>query len=55
MVKKSKHEIPEELVEILCCPTDKGELEYDKEKNVLICKDCKNVYRVEKGIPILLP
>lgn len=58
-VKKAKrpdlNKIPKELLEVLCCPSDKGELNYDPDKAILTCKKCKKNYEVKDGIPILLP
>lgn len=42
------------LLEILACPKCKGDLEYDKKNNKLICDKCKLAYRVEDDIPIML-
>lgn len=53
-VKKSKR-LSKELLEVICCPKDKGDLEFDEKKGVLKCKKCKANYEVEEGIPILLP
>ncbi len=52
-----------DLVNILCCPTCKGELKLkvDKEENKEIitgsftCEKCKCVYFIKDGIPDLLP
>jgi len=52
-----------DLVEILCCPTCKGELELHKEKEekgeiitgFFTCKKCKVEYPITEGIPDLLP
>jgi uncharacterized protein YbaR (Trm112 family) len=52
-----------ELMDILCCPTCKGNLELkvkDEEKNEVIngsltCKKCNKIYDIEEGIPNLLP
>jgi uncharacterized protein YbaR (Trm112 family) len=45
----------EKLLEILACPKCKGDLEYDKAKNVLICHSCRLKYRIEEGdIPVML-
>lgn len=46
--------ISPELLEILACPKCKGDLTYNQEKNVLICKNCKVYYPIEDDIPILL-
>ena len=52
-----------DLINILCCPTCKGELELtiEKEENGeiiighFICKKCNCTYPIEDGIPDLLP
>lgn len=46
--------IKKELLEILCCPKCKGELEYKPEKDTLTCKSCGHVYEVKDDIPIML-
>jgi uncharacterized protein len=45
-----------ELLQILVCPKCKGELEYrsDPGAEALICQQCRLVYPVEDGIPIML-
>ncbi len=43
-----------ELLDILVCPKCKGELEYDKEKQELICHRCKLAYAIKEDIPIML-
>jgi uncharacterized protein len=43
-----------ELLEILCCPKDHGDLDYDSEKNTLTCKQCGRVFEVKDDIPIML-
>jgi uncharacterized protein YbaR (Trm112 family) len=53
----------EDLLDILCCPLDKHELELegaerDGEEIVageLVCTECGEVYPIEDGIPNLLP
>ncbi|MFP8952216.1 methytransferase partner Trm112 [Natrialbaceae archaeon A-arb3/5] len=54
----------ESLLEILCCPLDKHELEledaeYDGEDEIvsgtLVCSECGERYPIEDGIPNLLP
>jgi len=52
-----------DLLDILCCPTCKGELtlKIDKEEKGEVvqgkftCKKCKVAYPIEDGIPDLLP
>lgn len=52
-----------DMLDILCCPTCKGDLSVDikKEENGDIiegsftCKKCKVKYSIEDGIPNLLP
>lgn len=54
----------DDLLEILCCPTDKGDLvlratQRDPKGEILegslTCKTCKHAYPIEDGIPNLLP
>ena len=52
-----------DLMDILCCPVCKGDLELSvkKESNVeilegtLLCRVCETDYPIESGIPNLLP
>ena len=52
-----------ELMDILCCPLDKQELELEVEteddeevlEGRLTCTECGEVYPIEDGIPNLLP
>ena len=47
--------LPAELLKILVCPKCKGELEYRTEpKEDLVCHECRLVYAVDDGIPIML-
>jgi uncharacterized protein YbaR (Trm112 family) len=53
----------ESLMDIICCPIDKHELELDAEtraddeilEGTLTCGECGEVYPIEDGIPNLLP
>lgn len=54
----------ETILNKLCCPYDKGELNLDivtqdvKEnilEGILSCNDCKRIYPIVKGIPIMNP
>jgi len=46
--------LSKELLAILACPKCKGDLDYNKKENKLICKKCRLAYRIEDGIPIML-
>ena len=53
----------ESLMEILCCPIDKHDLELDIDRRddeevldgTLTCTECGESYPIEDGIPNLLP
>ncbi|MFB6113181.1 MAG: methytransferase partner Trm112 [Halodesulfurarchaeum sp.] len=53
----------EDLMDIICCPVDKAELELEVEEasngdvieGTLTCTECGEVYPIEDGIPNLLP
>ena len=42
------------LLDILACPKCKGDLEYKKNEDQLICSKCRLRYRIEDDIPIML-
>ncbi len=42
-----------DLLEILVCPICKGKLQYDKEKQELICRADRLAYPIRDGIPIM--
>ncbi len=42
------------LLDILACPICKGELDYDKESNELICKKDKLAFPIRDDIPVML-
>ena len=42
------------LLDILVCPVCKGNLEYQKTKQELVCKPCKLAYPIRDGIPVML-
>ncbi|HOK03103.1 MAG TPA: Trm112 family protein [Spirochaetota bacterium] len=46
--------IDTKLLDILACPSCKGDLEYDARNQKLICTECGLRYPVKEGIPILL-
>jgi uncharacterized protein len=43
-----------ELLQILVCPKCKGDLEYRRDPESLVCHTCRLVYAVEDDIPIML-
>ena len=48
-------ELNEIVLEIICCPIDKSTLTYNESEQTLTCAECKVVYHVKGGVPILLP
>ena len=53
---EEKNNFPiEELLDILACPRCKGDITYDKDKNILICGNCKVYYEIIEGIPNMVP
>ena len=60
---RCEKKMKKDILDILCCPTCKGDLELqiEKEENEEIiegkfkCKKCKTIYTIEDGIPNLLP
>ncbi|MFH0779153.1 MAG: Trm112 family protein [Candidatus Eisenbacteria bacterium] len=46
--------LSEELLRVLACPKCKGDLEYDREKEKLVCRACRLRYDIRDGIPIML-
>jgi uncharacterized protein YbaR (Trm112 family) len=46
--------LSKDLLDILVCPKCKGDLEYDREKNKLICEKCRLKYSIEDDIPVML-
>lgn len=46
--------LDQRLLDILACPKCKGDLEYKKDDNKLLCHKCKLAYRIEDDIPIML-
>ena len=46
--------LDQSFLEILVCPKCKGELEYRKEQNQLVCHKCKLIYEVRDEIPVML-
>jgi uncharacterized protein YbaR (Trm112 family) len=47
--------VPERLAEKLACPICHQPLVYNREKNRLECHNCHLAFRIDKGIPVLVP
>ena len=43
-----------ELLEILACPKCKGDIRLSDDQSGLICDQCRLVYEIRDGIPIML-
>lgn len=46
--------IDQKLLSILVCPVTKAPLEYDREKNELVCRASGLAYPIRDGIPVML-
>ena len=46
--------VSQELLDILACPKCKGDIYLNKEKNGLICDNCRLLYEIKDDIPIML-
>ncbi len=46
--------IDKKLLSILVCPVSKAPLEYDEEKQELVCKASGLAYPIRDGIPVML-
>ena len=46
--------LDKKLLSILVCPLCKGKLDYDKEKDELICRADSLAYPIRDGIPVML-
>ncbi|MBW1730836.1 MAG: Trm112 family protein [Deltaproteobacteria bacterium] len=46
--------ISKELLEILACPKCKGEIKLNDSGDGLICENCRLLYEIRDGIPIML-
>ena len=42
------------LLDILVCPVCKGNLEYHKTEQELVCKPCKLAFPIRDDIPVML-
>jgi len=43
-----------ELLEILVCPNDRGEIDYFESEQVIVCRTCGYRYPVRDDIPVML-
>jgi uncharacterized protein YbaR (Trm112 family) len=43
-----------ELLEILVCPNDRGDIEYVEAEQTIVCSKCGYRYPVRDGIPVML-
>ena len=46
--------LDQQLLEILACPEDKGELMYFENENILYNPRLRRAYPIRDGIPVLL-
>ena len=46
--------IDKRLLSILVCPVSKAPVEYDKDKDELVCRASGLAYPVRDGIPVML-
>ncbi len=46
--------ISKELLDILACPKCKGTITLTESQDGLICRNCKLLYEIRDGIPIML-
>jgi uncharacterized protein YbaR (Trm112 family) len=48
------HTLSAELLAVLVCPLDHGELVHSPGNQTLACKKCAHVFPIENGIPNML-
>jgi len=53
-MEKMQKELSKELLDILACPSCKGQVVKILNENKLSCKKCSNTYQIKNGIPIML-
>jgi len=46
--------VDKQLLSILVCPVTKAPLEYDREKQELVCRASGLAYPIRDGIPVML-
>jgi uncharacterized protein YbaR (Trm112 family) len=43
-----------ELLRILVCPNDRGDLDHLEQEQLLVCRTCGYRYPIRDGIPVML-
>jgi hypothetical protein len=46
--------LSQKLLSILVCPNCKGELDYQEDKQRLVCQACRLAYKIVDNIPVML-
>jgi len=46
--------VSEELLALLVCPNDRGEIDYLEDEQVIVCRTCGYRYPVRDDIPVML-
>jgi uncharacterized protein len=46
--------VSKELLDILVCPVCKADLDLKEDQSGLKCRECKRVYPIRDGLPIML-
>tara|TARA_B100000035_G_scaffold244461_1_gene213010 strand:+ start:8510 stop:8665 length:156 start_codon:yes stop_codon:yes gene_type:complete len=48
------NDFDESILPFIICPKTGKDLFYDKNKNILHTADRKNIYKIKKGVPLLV-
>jgi uncharacterized protein YbaR (Trm112 family) len=54
MQMKGYYMLDKDLLDILACPKCKGDLEYKKKEEQLVCYTCRLIYHIKDDIPVML-
>ena len=46
--------LSKELLDILACPKCKGEIYLNEKGDGLICDNCRLIYEIKDGIPVMI-
>lgn len=46
--------LDQKLLDIIACPKCKGDLEYKKNDEQLVCHKCRLIYTIKDDIPVML-